>query len=169
VIAFALAVSSLSFAQDTNRPKSNSKRTVIEQLHPKLVETKPPEGIILLAGYKHRAGMDFEGNQVGEISKPARLKIKYEMGFSQGLAVDPVQETTYVWYREQKVNGRLVRYALNKSNVLIISVSLSDELGTLHAANFYGAIRRPDDIADMLLMVVPFAQSYSMAMPFAQR
>jgi hypothetical protein len=91
------------------------------------------------------------------------------MGFSQGLAVDPVQETTYVWYREQKVNGRLVRYALNKSNVLIISVSLSDELGTLHAANFYGAIRRPDDIADMLLMVVPFAQSYSMAMPFAQR
>jgi hypothetical protein len=117
----------------------------------------PPKGINLLAGYKHKAATDFEGNQVGEISMSDGIKIKYEMGFSQGMAVDPNQKNVYVWYREQKLNSRITRYALSKDNILIISVPLSDEPNTLHAANFYGQIRNPDDIADMLLMILPFA------------
>jgi hypothetical protein len=79
------------------------------------------------------------------------------MGFSQGLAVDPDQKAAYLWYREQEVNGRITRYALSKRNVLMISIQLGDAPSSLHAANFYGEIRKLDDIADMLLMVLPFA------------
>ena len=121
------------------------------------MESDPPKGIGLLAGYKHKGATDFEGNQVGEISKPDGVKIKYEMGFSQGMAVDSDQRAAYIWYRDQKVNGRITRYALNKSNVLMISIPLSNDPNSLHVANFYGAIKKPQDIDDMLLMILPYA------------
>jgi hypothetical protein len=140
----------VSFAQDP-------KPQVLRQLHPDPKESGPPKGIGLLAGYKHKSTKDFEGNQVGEISSPDGVTIKYEMGLSQGMAVDADQQATYTWYREQKANGRITRYALNKSNVLMISIPLDDTPGTLHVANFYGTIKKRDDIADMLLMVLPFA------------
>jgi hypothetical protein len=127
------------------------------QLHPKPVESDPPKGIRLLAGYKHKSATDFEGNQVGEISKRDGVKIKYELGFSQGMAVNVDQKAAYVWYREQKTNMRTAHYALNKAHVLMMSIPLDDEPNTLHVANFYGTIEKPEDIADMLLMILPFA------------
>jgi len=159
VLAVVLALSGTSSAQDPTKEKEQEgpKKTAVRQLHPDFVESDPPNGISLLSGYKHKGATDFEGNQVGEISKSNGLKIKYEMGFSQGMATDPDQKETYVWYQEQKVNGRMTRYALSKSNVLMISVPLDDAAKTLHVANFYGTILRPSDIADMLLMVLPFA------------
>jgi hypothetical protein len=39
----------------------------------------------------------------------------------------------------------------------MISIPLDDTPKTLHVANFYGTIKKRDDIADMLLMVLPFA------------
>ncbi len=127
------------------------------QLHPEPVENDPPRGIKLLAGYKHRGATDFEGNQVGEISKSDGVKIKYAIGFSQGMAAGPEQKAAYVWYQEQKVNSRIIRYSLGKTRVLIISVPLDDDPNSLHAANFYGTIKKPEDIADMFLMILPFA------------
>lgn len=157
MLAIVLAVSNTSSAQDRKKEQNRSAKTVLRQLHPDLVEIDPPRGIRLLSGYKHKGATNFEGNQVGEISKSHGVKIKYEMGFSQGLAVDPDQKAAYLWYREQEVNGRITRYALSKRNVLMISIQLGDAPSSLHAANFYGEIRKLDDIADMLLMVLPFA------------
>jgi len=157
VVAILLFVANSSFAQDRKKEQDHPEQKVLGRLHPDLIDADPSKGVNLLAGYKHKATTDFEGNQVGEISKSDGVKIKYEMGFSQGMAADPDQKATYIWFREQKVNGRITRYALNKDNVLMISVPLSDEPNTLHAANFYGQIRSPDDIADMLLMILPFA------------
>ena len=146
-----------SSAQDRSKQQPAPQRTVLRQLHPEPVESDPPQGIRLLAGYRHKGARDFEGNQVGEISKSDGVKIKYEMGFSQGMAVDLDQKGAYVWYREQKGDGRITRYALSKENTLIISIPLSDDPKSLHVANFYGTIRKPEDIADMLLMILPFA------------
>jgi hypothetical protein len=50
---------------------------------------------------------------------------------------------------------------LSKKNVLMISIALDDAPSSLHPVNFYGEIRRPDDIADMLLLVLPFAYNYT--------
>jgi hypothetical protein len=145
-------------AQDNrNKTDSRPEQSVLRRLHPEPVESDPPKGIGLLAGYKHKSATDFEGNQVGEISKPDGVKIKYEMGLSQGMAVDVDQRAAYIWYRDQEVNGRVTRYALNKSNVLVISIPLSKDPNSLHVANFYGAIKKPQDIADMLLIVLPYA------------
>jgi hypothetical protein len=157
VMAIVFAVSHLSSAQDKSKQETAPQRTVLRRLHPEPVESDPPKGIRLLAGYKHKGATDFEGNQAGEISRSDGVKIKYEMGFSQGMAVEPDQKAAYLWYREQKLNGRITRYALSKDNVLVVSVPLDNMPNTLHVANFYGTIRRRDDIADMLLMILPFA------------
>jgi hypothetical protein len=157
VLAIVFALSHICSAQDRHKQQTRPKQRVLRQLHPEPVESDPPKGIRLLAGYKHKSATDFEGNQVGEISKSDGVKVKYEIGFSQGMAVDPDQKATYVWYREQKVNGRITRYALRNSNTLIISISLGSGPNSLHAANFYGTIKKSDDIADMLLMILPFA------------
>jgi len=156
-MAIVLAIWNLSTAQDRSKPETAPQKTVLRQLHPDPVENDPPRGVRLLDGYKHKSATDFEGNQVGEISKSDGVKIKYEIGFSQGMAVDADQKATYVWYREQKMNGRIARYALSKINILAISIPLDDDPNTLHVANFYGTIRRPEDIIDMLLMISPFA------------
>lgn len=156
VMAIVFVVSHCSSAQD-RKNDSRPGQSVLRQLHPEPVESDPPKGIGLLAGYKHKSAADFEGNQVGEISKRDGVKVKYEIGFSQGMAVDTDKKANYVWYREQKTNARITRYALNKSNVLMISIPLDDVPNTLHVANFYGTIKKADDIADMLLMILPFA------------
>jgi hypothetical protein len=156
-MSIVFAVAQLSFAQNKSKQETGPEKTVLRQLHPEPLENDPPKGVSLLVGYKHKSAIDFEGNQVGEISKRDGVKIKYEMGFSQGMAVDADQKATYVWYREQKTNRRTTRYALSKSNVLMISIPLDDTPNTLHVANFYGMIKKPQDIADMLLMVLPYA------------
>ncbi len=147
----------ISFAQDSEKNAQEPKQEVSRQLHPDPKESEPPKGIRLLPGYKHKSATDFEGNRVGEISSPDGVQIKYEMGLSEGMVVDTDQRATYTWYREQKTNGGVTRYALNKNNVLMISIPLDDTPGTLHVANFYGTIKKSDDIADMLLMILPFA------------
>jgi hypothetical protein len=156
IMALAITLGFLSpcLAQVEREPRSQE---TVRQLHPEPVENDPPTGIKLLAGYKHKSVTDFEGNQVGEISKGRGVKIKYEIGFSQGLAVDSVKKSSYDWYQEQKVGSGIVKYALKKHNLLVISIPLSDDPTSLHAANFYGTITKPEDIADMLLMILPFA------------
>lgn len=156
-MALVLAIWNLPTAQDRSKQETAPQETVLRQLHPEPAENDPPKGISLLAGYKHKSAKDFEGNQVGEILKSDGVKIKYEIGFSQGMAADPDQKAAYVWYREQNLRSRTIRCALRKDNVLVISVPLDIAPNTLHAANFYGTIRTQNDIADMLLMILPFA------------
>ncbi len=151
-----IVASHISVAQDSEKIQ-NPQQQVQRQLHPDPKDSDPPKGIGLLPGYKHKSATDFEGNQAGEISSPDGARIRYEIGLSQGMAVDVNQRATYIWYREQKTKGRVTRYALTRGDILMISIPLDDTPGTLHVANFYGTIKKRDDIADMLLMVLPFA------------
>lgn len=158
VMSIALVLSNAAFTQDKRKHQA-PQQSLLRRLHPDLVESDPPKGIRLLGGYKHKSTTDFEGNQVGEIFMRNGVTIKYEIGLSQGMAVDINQKAKYVWFREQKTGDRIVRYALNKGNVFIISIPLDDAPGTLHVANFYGRINKRQDIADMLLMIMAFVTS----------
>ncbi len=106
VMSIVFVMSHSCSAQD-NRTKTDSRtqQSTLRQLHPEPIESDPPKGIGLLAGYKHKGTTDFEGNQVGEISKPDGVKIKYEMWLSQGMAVDAGQRAAYVWYRFKRARG----------------------------------------------------------------
>ncbi|MGH9948997.1 MAG: hypothetical protein ACRD6X_17640 [Pyrinomonadaceae bacterium] len=150
------ALSSLCFAQVEGKQDTLQKK-VKQRLHLEPTESEPPQGIRLLAGYRHKSSTDFEGNQIGVISKEDGAKINYELGFSQGLSVDSSHKDSYIWYREQKVGNRIIRLALKKNDILIISIPLDDDSTSLHAANFYCLAKKPEDFADVLLIVLPFA------------
>jgi hypothetical protein len=155
IFAIAIAFVAMFPCRAQVERKDPLKQEITERLHPKPVNGGLPAGIQLLAGYQNSSSIDFEGNQVGQISKNGGVRIKYEIGFSQGMAADPALKASYAWYREQKVGNKIVRFAKDK-NVLIVSVSLSDDPRELHAANFYGTIKGSGDTADMLLMILPF-------------
>jgi hypothetical protein len=157
LFAIVFVSSVFLFAQEAGKQKLDPKRAILEQMHPSPIEAEPPQGVRLLAGYKHKAATDFEGTGAGEIWKDGGLKIRYEMGLSQGQAVEPNERGKYLWYREQIVNGRVVRFALTKKKMLMITIPLDNTPNTWHAANFYGEIKRSEDIAEMLLMILPFA------------
>lgn len=134
---------------------ADTKQAAIDKLHPPLVEAPAPMGIKLLQGYVHRSATDFEGNKVGQIYKEGGVKIRYEIGMSQGHAVNLDQKNNYQWYKEQIVHGGKVKLALDKKNMLIITLPL-DAKSSWHAANFYGEIKKPEHIVDMILMVFTF-------------
>jgi hypothetical protein len=141
------------YAQEVNDIQKSTKKRIKDSLYPRLVESVPPMNINLLAGYKNTSATDFEGNDIGQIIGFGGVQIKYEIGRSQGLAVDIHQKRKYFWYREQLVQGYKVRIALNKKKTLIVSIQL-DEKSHWYAANFYGKIRKNSDISDMLLMIL---------------
>lgn len=51
--------------------------------------------------------------------------------------------------------ARKVKLALDRETTLLITIPL-DEKSSWHAANFYGEIKKPEDIVDMTLMVLTF-------------
>jgi hypothetical protein len=154
-ILIVIIALSASLAQETKKQEKDAKETVLGRLHPSLVESPPPMNIELLAGYAHKAATDFEGNKVGYIWKESGVKIRYEIGMSQGHAVDLDLKNTYQWFREQIMQGRKVKLALDRENTLLITIPL-DKKSSWHAANFYGEIRKPEDIVDMMLMILTF-------------
>lgn len=140
----------ISLGQDVNK-----KGSILDNLHPSLAEASAPLGIRLLPGYKHEAAVDFEGNKVGRIWEENGIKITYGIGMSQGHAVDLSMRNRYQWHKEQIVQGRKVKLALNKENILIITIPLN-ESSSWQAANFYGEVKKPEDTVDMILMILTF-------------
>ena len=74
---------------------------------------------------------------------------------SQGHAVDMNLKKRYKWHKEQTVHGRKVKLALDHDNTLLITIPL-DEKSSWPAANFYGEIKKPENMVDMILMVLAF-------------
>jgi S-adenosylmethionine-dependent methyltransferase len=151
---------SVSLEQKINKKEEANKRekdaiVTLDRLHPSLLEAPAPMGMQLLAGYQHEAATDFEGNEVGQIWKENGIKIRYEIGISQGHAVDLDMKNSYQWSREQTVHGRIVKLAIDRENVLLITIPLNNK-SSWHAANFYGDIKNPQDMVDMILMVLTF-------------
>ncbi len=153
LLMLALTGPIASYAQESDKKQKDAKGAILESLHPSLAEASAPMGIKLLTGYTHKAGTDFEGNKVGVISKEGGVKIRYEIGMSQGHAVDLNMKDRYRWYKEQIIQGRKIKLALDRENELLITIPL-DEKSSWNAANFYGVIKKPEDMVDMTLMIL---------------
>jgi hypothetical protein len=103
------------------------------------------------------------------------LKINFEAGPSEGSWADPQDEQKYAWYREQRLHGYTVRFALVKmglktqwepeesrglppGNILLVTYLLRGA-NSKHTANFSAKVASSEELADALLMVVTFDPS----------
>ncbi len=131
-------------------------------------------GIKLLEGYSAKRSSAIDAT-AWTIEKKDGLKILFESGMSEGSWADPKEQTKYSWYREQRVNGFKVRFALVKSglktvwepgdsrglplgNILLVSFLLEHGESD-HTANFSAKLANPQELADALLMVMTFDPS----------
>jgi hypothetical protein len=118
--------------------------------------------IRLLPGFTHEPlqGID---SIVGRIAKKDGVQIQYEMGrIPQGtlrLGGDFVNqalqlpEKERLWLKEQIAGGRKVHVAYSKEQRLIVSTASATE-----GVNFTAVARTPSEVADVLLMVLTFAE-----------
>jgi len=133
-----------------------------------------PGGINLLEGYsvKRVSAVDAAA---WTIEKHGGLHISFEAGANEGSWADPKEIDRYSWYREQKVNGYIARFALVRAglktqwepndsaglspgNILLVTF-LIDGLRSNHTANFASKVTNSQEIADALLMVMTFDPS----------
>ena len=131
-------------------------------------------GIKLLPGYSVKRESTLDAS-AWTIEKKGGPKIHFEAGPSEGAAADPKDENRYSWYREQLVSGCKVRFALIKpglktvwepddgtdsepGNILLVSFLLERERSD-YVANFSAKVRNPQELADVLLMVMTFNPS----------
>jgi hypothetical protein len=134
--------------------QNQNQTDLLNKLHPRETEKPPPAGIKLLPGYRHKGATDFEGNATGQIWKKGGLKIKYAMGLNWGQEADPKNNSAYIQYSEQTINGRAVRFAFTKDKRFIISVPFDDTPNTFNAANFSTNVSKPENAADMKTMAL---------------
>ncbi len=123
-------------------------------------QTPLPGGyeINLLDGYKHEPlqGID---SIVGKLVKKDGPQIQFEIGrISEGglrLGGDYVNQAQRVpeadrlWLKEQRTGGRTIHAAYTKDLRLIVSST-----GAAEGANFSTIAKTPEDVADVLLMVL---------------
>jgi hypothetical protein len=130
-------------------------------------------GIQLLDGYFCKRGSAVDAI-VWMIEKRGGTKLEFESGPSEGSWADPKDMGHYAWYREQRVNGYTVRFALIKpglktvwepedrhegaGNILLVTFLL-DGNDSSHTANFKAKIKNTSDLGDVLLMVMTFDPS----------
>lgn len=131
----------------------------------------PPYGNVkLLDGYRYKRSRTFDTIN-GLIYKVDGLSIKFESGTGEGYAADPKESKTYLWFRQQQINGHKVFVALTDFGVgtrwepdkrrgpnpgRILMVTFPGKMSPLDAANFHAEVLDEKEIADMLLMVLTF-------------
>ena len=145
--AIALAVAVVSF-------QTLATATQIE------VKGKPPGGVQLLDGYKHRALQGFD-SQPGEITNKSGLKISYDIGpvpkagapVFGGSYTDwtkRVPEKDQRWYREQTINNQPVHLVYTKGKHLTVSFPKG-------GINFSCEAKTEADLVDALLITLSYA------------
>jgi hypothetical protein len=136
-IAVLLTLVSLSaIAQSTDTTKSPPARSPVQ----------------LLSGYKIQisSGTDTWG---GIIWKVGGLKFRFDSGLHVGVAADLVDKKDVAWREEQVVNGQQVICVYTTSNDLVVSFPRL-------VSNFQGHIQHPQDLAEMLLMIMTFEPTH---------
>jgi hypothetical protein len=127
---------------------------------------KAPAGILLLPGYT--VNQEIRGAPSWEIRSPKGLRAYGEAGSNQGSWVGVVKNDAYVWYREQTVDGWLMRVALVKvgattvfddlvgrpADETVLLVSFVPEGRSYYGANFVARVSAPEDVVDILLMMM---------------
>ena len=114
-----------------------------------LGDSDAPGRIRLLEGYAHKQLQGFD-SAVGRIANE-KLSISYDIGPLAGVKVWPGRNKEYLWYKEQQFLNNVVRVALRKDNVLLVTFPHS-------SANFTAKVEKNEDIVDVLLMTLTFRQ-----------
>jgi len=117
-----------------------------------------PGGILLLAGYqhKHEQGID---SSPGRIWKEGGLVIRYDIGGSAGNYAEHQAKAERVWTRRQVVGDRRVDIVKSKDgNVYVSFASDKDDNRGGYPANFYAAIKKDEDLADLLLIALTYPE-----------
>lgn len=133
---------------------------------------QPIGGITLLPGYIYK---DIPGVDAHEaiIYKEKGLVIDIEYGLS-GIWAESVETKDRAWYKEQIINGHKVKIVFIKpgiktgwepetprnvelGNILLITIPFGNDPD--YAANFKAEIVNPEEMTDMLLMVLTFDPS----------
>jgi hypothetical protein len=111
----------------------------------------PPGGIHLLEGYRHTKmmGEDTPGGQI----RNDRIVINYEAGGGVFAAADWPSRTEWKWSIVQKRGDREITIFVNHENDLYISFRATK---TRAAANFAASVQSPQDVAEVLLMVLTY-------------
>ena len=128
----------------------------------------------MLPGYKCERWSG-EDTSNGSIYREGGLYIEYEYGPSEGQAAHPNKAGKLIWCKEQTINQKLVRLALAKPGVGTLwkpKKQRGPKLGDIflvtfplggaessEAINFYAEIRNPEEIAEVLLMVLTYDPS----------
>ena len=131
-------------------------------------------GIQLLEGYSAKPSSAVDA-VVWKIEGKSGIRILFEAGPNEGSWANPEEQNKYSWYREQRISGNEVRFALVKpglktqwepgdsrglppGNILLVTYLLAGNKSD-HTANFSAKIANSGELADVLLMVVTFDPS----------
>jgi hypothetical protein len=129
-----------------------------------------PGGIRLLPGYTASGGWHVDSG-AWTIKKKGRLTIKFKVGVGAGFLAHPRFASEYSWYAEQTIRGHRVNLALTKPGLITIWSPARKEQGTIllvsfplgphqdRAANFSAKVSSPQDVAEMLLIVLTYNPS----------
>src|SRR6185436_19393689 len=113
---------------------------------------EPPRGITLLPGYKHELKRTVDSVD-GRIWKDQGLEIHYNRGLGTGSIVDR-EVLNEVWSKYQTVGTNIVRIAMTKDRVLLVTITPSDDGQPSRRTNFWANVHNDEEISDMLLMVM---------------
>jgi len=131
-------------------------------------------GIHLLEGYSAIQDSTIDA-AAWTIEGKSGFKIYFEAGPNEGSWADPGELSRYSWFRQQKIHGFEVRYALVKpglktqwelhrsrglppGNILLVTFLLDGDKSD-HTADFCAKIASLDELADALLMIGTFDPS----------
>ena len=115
--------------------------------------------VVLLAGYKHQAlrGTD---SIPGTITGPnGKFIIHYDIGPMAGAQMGPSRKKECSWYREQLINGCKACLGITTTKgvrSMTVTIYESAAISRISPANFYAKIQKPEDLADMLLILSTF-------------
>ena len=123
-----------------------------------IVATEPNKcPVTLLKGYKHKGQFGID-SRPGTIYKDGGLIITYDICGQAGCAILPGNSRTderFTAYTEQSINGIIIRIAFKKANPSECVMTLPK-----YYANFVAQIKTPQEMADMLLMVLSFDSAF---------
>ena len=129
-------------------------------------------GIQLLPSYVYTSSPSID-TRVATISKKGGMVIDIEYGLA-GAWANPKDIDTYAWYKEQMVSGHKVIIALTKpglktiwdsdesrkkepGNILLVTIPLPNGNNDPdYVIDFKAEITSPEEMTDMLLMVLTF-------------
>lgn len=124
-------------------------------IYPTPTPPPPPGNIKMLPRYVHKIEQGID-TAVGNISKENGLRIEYDIGFLAGnyaMGKYSRQAENINWFKTQMVNNH---------NLMIVYLKDGKIYATFDkSTNFYATIRKDEELADFLLMIMTYGSEDS--------